>query len=244
MPRFQPPDELKTGCATWWKDPEFLGLPPLFVQKVIYSIESENTMANTNNDEDAKLILYIKFLKERLAFEPNSATLHYNLGLAYTNRRLFAEAVSEFKQALECDPNLAEAYVNLGGLYAGTEPEKSIEANMKALEINPDLGPAHCNLAFGWLRGGEPGKAVEHAKRALQLMPGSTKAYQLLAAAYLVSGQAEASARLSMEMIEADSSFAAAHYNLAVALRAMGKDREADEQAEKAKRLGYEPQSW
>lgn len=198
-------------------------------------------MANTHNDTDAKLNLYIKFLKERLAFEPHSATMHYNLGLAYTHKGLIAEAISEFKQALECDPNLAQAYVNLGGLYAEVEPAKSIEANMKALEINPNLGPAHSNLAFGYLQGGEPDKAIAHGKRAVELMPGSPKAYQLLAAAYLQAGQAEASAELSMKMIEADSSFASAHFNLAIALRVLGKDREADEHARKAQQLGYEP---
>ena len=198
-------------------------------------------MTNTSNDTAAKLNLYIKFLKERIAFEPHSATLHYNLGLAYSHKSLIAEAISEFKQALECDPNLAEAYVNLGGLYADAEPAKSIEANMKALEINPDLGPAHSNLAFGYLRGGEPEKAVVHGKRALELMPGSLKAYQLLAAAYLESGRPEASADLSMKMIQADDTCAAAHFNLAVALRALGKDREAEEHAEKALQLGYKP---
>ncbi len=198
-------------------------------------------MANTTNNADDKLNLYIKFLKERLAFEPLSATLHYNLGLAFTHRGLVAEAVSEFKQAVECDPNLAEAYVNLGGLYADAEPAKSIEANMKALEINPDLGPAHSNLAFNYLRNGEPEKAVAHAKRALELMPGSPKAYQLLAAAYLESGRAEASAELSMRMIESDSSSAVVHFNLAVTLRALGRDIEADEHAFKAQQLGYRP---
>ena len=41
-----------------------------------------------------------------------------------------------------------------------------------------------------------------------------------------------------MKMIEADSSFAAAHFNLATALRALGKDREADEHAKRAEELG------
>ena len=72
-------------------------------------------------------------------------------------------------------------------------------------------------------------------------MPGSPKAYQLLAAAYLEAGQAEASAELSMKMIEADDSFASAHFNLAIALRALGKDREAEEHAKRAEELGYEP---
>jgi tetratricopeptide (TPR) repeat protein len=198
-------------------------------------------MANASDDTTAKLNLYIKFLKERLAFEPLSATLHYNLGLAYAHKGLAPEAVSEFKQAIECDPNLAEAYVNLGGLYADAEPAKSIEANLKAIEINPDLGPAHSNLAFGYLRCGDPDKAVTHGKRALELMPGSPRAYQLLATAYIEAGQAEASADLSAGMLEVDGSFAAAHFHLATALRALGKDREADEHAQKAEQLGYEP---
>ena len=144
-------------------------------------------MANAHKETDAKLNLYIKFLKERLFFEPSSETLHYNLGLAYTHKGLIEEAISEFKQALECNPNLAQAYVNLGGLYmtAEADPAKSIEANLKALEIDPNLGPAHSNLAFGYLRGGQPEKAIVHGQKALELMPGSPQAYQLLATAYL-----------------------------------------------------------
>jgi tetratricopeptide (TPR) repeat protein len=198
-------------------------------------------MPNTGSDSDAKLNLYIKFLKERLAFEPLSATMHYNLGLAYSHKGLKVEAVSEFKQALECDPGLAEAYVNLGGLYVETDPEMSIEANLKALEINPDLAPAHSNLAFAYLRSGEPEKAIPHGKKALQLAPWHPRAYQLLAAAYLESGQAEASAELSKKMLEQDDSFAVGHYNLAVALRALGREQEADEHEKRAGELGYVP---
>ena len=88
-------------------------------------------MLNTRDDTNDRINLYIKFLKERLAFQPCSATLHYNLGLAYAHKGLNIEAISEFKQAIECDPNLAEAYVNLAGLYAEAEPAKSIEANRR-----------------------------------------------------------------------------------------------------------------
>ena len=142
-------------------------------------------MTNASKETDAKLNLYIKFLKERLFFEPSSETLHYNLGLAYTHKGLIDEAISEFKQSLECNPNLAQAYVNLGGLYmtAEADPAKSIEANLKALELDPDLGPAHSNLAFSYLRGGQPEKAILHGQKALELIPGSPQAYQLLATA-------------------------------------------------------------
>ncbi len=197
-------------------------------------------MTNTGHESNAKLNLYIKFLKEQLAFEPQSAALHYNLGLAYSHKALPAEAISEFKQAIECDPNLAEAYVNLGGLYAETEPEKSMEANLKALAINPDLGPAHSNLAFGYLRDGNPDQAVIHGQKALELMPGSPRAYQLLAAALIGAGRFEACVQLSKDMIKQSVSTGAAHFNLSIALRAMGRDEEADEHSQAAAQLGYQ----
>jgi tetratricopeptide (TPR) repeat protein len=224
------------------KTPRIEGFPSAFFQtENLYSKERENTMANTGKEADAKLNLYIKFLKERLFFDPGSETLHYNLGLAYTHKGLIEEAISEFKQAIECNPNLAQAYVNLGGLYmtGGADPAKSIEANLKAIEIDPNMGPAHSNLAFGYLRCGQPDKAIPHGQKALELMPGSPQGYQLLATAYIEAGQAQSAVELSMKMIEADNSFAPAHFHLAAALRALGKYREADEHAKRAEELGY-----
>lgn len=233
---------MQPGCALA-EVHEFQGFPHLFIRILaIYSKEKKNTMANTGNPDYAKLNLYIKFLKEQIAFEPGSAALHYNLGLAYTHRGLTAEAISEFKQALECDPKLAQAYVNLGGLYAESDPEKSIEANTKALEIDPNLGPAHSNLAYCYLREGNFEKAVIHGQKAMELMPGSPKAYQLLAAAYIGSGELEASAELSRKTIAEGVSPAAAHFNLSIALRALGREEEAEEHTRAARELGYVPE--
>ena len=52
-----------------------------------------------------------------LAQDDDLAGAAYNLGLAYNQKGQLDEAISEFKQALECDPKLAQAYLNLGGLY-------------------------------------------------------------------------------------------------------------------------------
>ena len=71
-------------------------------------------------------------------------------------------------------------------------------------------------------------------------MPGSPQAYHLLASAYLEAGQAESAAELSMKMIEDNGSLASAHFNLAIALRALGKDREAEEHAKRAEELGWQ----
>src|SRR5512134_2863408 len=95
-------------------------------------------MAHEQSPQQKELNDYIKYLKERVFFEPQSAPLHYNLGVAYVNKGLSDEAVSEFKQAIQCDPNLAEPYVNLGGLlFQKGDLDQCIEVNLKAVEINP-----------------------------------------------------------------------------------------------------------
>lgn len=213
--------------------------PPYLQGTDIYSKGKQNTMTNPPGKDEARLNLYIKFLKERLFFDPSSETLHYNLGLAYTQKGQVEEAISEFKQALECNPGLAQAHVNLGGLYMGTDPARSIQENLRALEIDPNLGPAHSNLAFCYLREGKLEMAIEHGGRALELMPASKQAVQLLVSALLEAGRPQQAADLSMKMIEEDGSFAPAHVNLAAALRALGRDREADEHMKKARELGY-----
>ena len=54
-------------------------------------------------------------LKRQLLVRPDSAPLHYNLGLAHGRRKEWDEAITELKTALELNPGLLEARINLGG---------------------------------------------------------------------------------------------------------------------------------
>ena len=47
-------------------------------------------------------------LKRQLLVRPDSAPLHYNLGLAHGRRKEWDEAITEFKTALELNPGLEE----------------------------------------------------------------------------------------------------------------------------------------
>ena len=53
-------------------------------------------------------------------------------------------------------PGLAQAYVNMGGLFFQKgELEQCIEANLKALALDPNLPMAHSNLGFAYLTRGD-----------------------------------------------------------------------------------------
>lgn len=50
--------------------------------------------------------------------ETENALLHYNLGVIYTEREMYEEAVTEFEKTLERKPDDPEAHYNLGIIYS------------------------------------------------------------------------------------------------------------------------------
>ena len=70
-------------------------------------------------------------LKQQLLAHPDSAPVHYNMGLAYVRRRQWDEAISEFKAALEINPGMVEARINLGGVFICTDGPVFCFANVE-----------------------------------------------------------------------------------------------------------------
>ena len=66
-------------------------------------------------------------LEQAVALAPKSAGIHCNLGLAYQNSGNMPKALDEFKTALELNPHMPEATLNLAGCY------QSIGANADAI---------------------------------------------------------------------------------------------------------------
>ncbi|CAN5404087.1 hypothetical protein BH10CYA1_BH10CYA1_00800 [soil metagenome] len=66
-------------------------------------------------------------LEKAVALAPKSAGIHCNLGLAYQNSGNMPKALDQFKVALELNPHMPEATLNLAGCY------QSIGANVDAI---------------------------------------------------------------------------------------------------------------
>ncbi len=70
---------------------------------------------------------------------PNDPMAHNLLGWAQTGTGDYAEAEKNLKKALELNPNLAAAYLNLGRLYEKQEkPADAQAAYQKAYELDPN----------------------------------------------------------------------------------------------------------
>jgi tetratricopeptide (TPR) repeat protein len=121
-----------------------------------------------------------------LAVQTNSsaAAQHMEAGVAAHRQGHSDAAIAEFRKATEADPNLAEAFLDLGEEYLHTHEAGAAIAPLKrALELNPDLEPAHLELGYALLSQGFPEEAIphlqrEHAAAALGIAQIETGRYQ------------------------------------------------------------------
>jgi len=93
--------------------------------------------------------------QDYLAKKSDDATVHYDLGYAYTALHKPAEAKSEYEKAIALNPKLAPAYQNLGITLLATDPADAVAALQKAAELLP---------------GDQAHGAVKRAQHALKFM--------------------------------------------------------------------------
>lgn len=115
--------------------------------------------ANTPIQADAVIARF----KQYAELEPNNARGAYFYAMAvWKGRRaddpekVLPQVESLLRRAIALDPNMADAYVQLGSLYADRhEYEKSIVAYRNALKLNPDLPDAHYRLGQDYIHTGQ-----------------------------------------------------------------------------------------
>lgn len=77
----------------------------------------------------------IPLLLHLVEIDPASAPVHCNLGLAYEDAGDLKHALTEFKQALALQPEMAEAMLNIGGCYqAQGDSASAVQAYEKFLD--------------------------------------------------------------------------------------------------------------
>jgi tetratricopeptide (TPR) repeat protein len=129
---------------------------------------------------------------EKVEAQPGSATGHYNLALAYTQRGKVDLAEKSYRKALELDPDLVEAWVNLGGvLMLKWDFKGSLEANREALRRKDDLVLAHYNSGQASLYLGDAEGLVNSSRRVVELDPNHAAGNYFLAVGLLAVGRIE-----------------------------------------------------
>ena len=153
------------------------------------------------------------------------------LGLAYyaSHENILAEQA--WRRALALEPELPKVHANLGllRLQEGNYQE-AIGHSRHALTLQPDLVAAHYNIGVALFAKGEESASGPSLERALSLDPRLTSARLLLGVVWSRQGNWAQAASLWREALRQDP-FAKdgvwLHYNLGVAMTAMGLVEEA-----------------
>jgi tetratricopeptide (TPR) repeat protein len=96
----------------------------------------------------------------------SSALPHLQAGVEARKQHQVEIEIAEFRKATELDPNLADAFVNLGAAFMEKHDYGGAIAPLKrALELSPDLPVAHQFLGYALLSQGFAAEAIPHLER-------------------------------------------------------------------------------
>jgi len=150
----------------------------------------------------------VRELKAILGVDPQSVEAHLLLGMAYRaqgTQEMLAEAVAEFRQALEVKPDFAPAHFYLAHVYLDlgrpARAKEELEAALTQAPGNPQflasLGEAQRQLK-------DPGKAVETIRQALASDPSLGEARYYLGLALFDLGKTEDSIKELEQVLQSD----------------------------------------
>ena len=116
---------------------------------------------------------------------------------------------------------------------------EAIEANNKAIELNPTFVTAYNNRGNAYASLGDHRQAIKDYDRAIGLDSKYASAYNNRGNAYFALGDNRQAIRDFDKAIELNPNFAWAYYNRGVAYRGIGGSRQAIEDYKSAARLGH-----
>lgn len=184
---------------------------------------------------------YILQQRKAIAANPECGTSHYNLAVALLGLKKYEEAEKELHAATDCSPNLAEAYVQLGGICLQRgDLDGCLRYNQHAVKYRAGFSVGYGNIGFIQLQKGEIDEAIESLKKAIRFNSRFIQAYTTLANAYLMKGLTDESIAASLKALKLDPNFPIANNNLTIAYLEKEEYDLAAEHCDKAKKFGYE----
>jgi tetratricopeptide (TPR) repeat protein len=198
-------------------------------------IEGVNVMSKAKNVEE-----YVARQKVAVASNPECGTSHYNLAVGYMGQKKYKEAEKELLEAIDCSPNLAEAYVQLGGISLQRgDMDGCLAYNQQAIQARAGFAEGYGNIGFVHMQKGDIDKAIPALEKAIKWNPKFLQALTTLANAYLIKGMITEAIDTNFKALEVEPTFAVAHNNLAISYLEKGERDLAIEHCDKAVDFGY-----
>lgn len=194
---------------------------------------------------------YIAKLRGQVTQNTECGTTHYNLAVALMGVQEYDEAEKILHDAIECSPNLAEAYVLLGGLcLQRNDLEGCLRYNRHAVKVRAGFAEGYGNIGFVLLQlcqgDGTPedeeklDMAIKNFKKAIIHNAKFIQAFTSLGTAYFMKGLVDESIKANLEAVEIMPEFPIAHNNLAVGYLEKKDYAKAIYHCDKAVSLGFD----
>jgi tetratricopeptide (TPR) repeat protein len=138
------------------------------------------------------------------------------------------EAIKEFEGALEVNPRLVMAHINLIALYGQlNQPEKAEQHFKAAVELDPGWVESYFNWGFFLAQHGRKTEAVAQFQKVIEINPNYTEARVQLGILLDDAGQASEAVAQLQRAIDTAPGHRQAHYFLGRSLLRLGKTQEA-----------------
>ncbi len=132
------------------------------------------------------------------------------------NKQQYKDAQQAFIQAIKLDPKYAEAYANLGALYAKfKEYKKAIKLYKECIKLKPSYSGAYTNLGNALNKTYYHEEAIYFHKIAIELDSKSANHFANCASAYKNLGRFDKAISLYKKAISIDTDHIDAHFDLA-----------------------------
>ena len=152
-----------------------------------------------------------------LETEPDNADIYNNLGVAYSCLANFEQAENYYVKAIELDPELAQAYINLSDLYykAGDLASALGTLQRGSYELQDNLAIAHL-LARVYIEDQRWDDAIDELERVLDGEPENYDAYYDLGHVYFELGDYESAISNYLKAIAVNDKFTLAYKKVGV----------------------------
>lgn len=172
-----------------------------------------------------------------ISLAPDSWQAHLFLGDVDRQHRDFASALEHYGKASQGQPGNAAPQLGMGTVYWEMGDFDQATAHLhEALRLNPRLSQATFELANIAVRRHDDSAAVPLLKNYLADQPDALAARADLGRAYLHLGRFEQAAEELVRAAPGDDR-GDVHYQLATALRKLGRTREADQALQESNKL-------
>lgn len=178
---------------------------------------------------------------------PASYRVHQLSAEIFETQGRYGEAVAEYQKAIEKNPIGINLHFRMGRaiLLDSHDPaalEKAREQFEAELKLNPADAVAEYQIAQIYQNEQKSSEASDHYEKALAIAPSFTEALVALGKLRLEAKQPADAVPLLEKAVKIQPSMEAAHYNLMIAYRDCGKNREAQREKKELDKLQKPPE--